>query len=321
MANRLLKVLFCLIILFIIIEVIIIFNKKEITAEVSDTYKENEYWTITSYGDNNGLQMMSFTIEGNNHGLVIIDGGYRSKDKVSMTHDIEVLDKVIKKHNGIIDAWIITHFDEDHAGVFDYFVMTRQDTIKINKIYTPNVKLSLEELKNDAPWINDWSVIEDYWTFPLTQEIKVKEGDYFENEELIGLKMKVLSSYNDTMKEKYKNYLNNGSIVFKIYGNNESILFTSDIQDKDLGNEIIEKYREELKSDYIQIPHHGNSSISNNFYDLVSPKVAIFCSPEWIFTNPNNISWFTASALREYLESRGVRCVEFNTSPNVFELR
>ena len=110
-------------------------------------------------------------------------------------------------------------------------------------------------------------------------------------------------------------------MVFKLYGNSESILFTSDIQAEKLGNEIIKNFRDELKSDYLQVPHHGNSKISNEFYDLVNPKEAIFCSPYWIFTNPNNISWYTASDVRNYLESIGVKCVANDTNPNVIIMK
>ena len=38
--------------------------------------EENTSWTITQYGTDGDLQSMCYTIEGNNSGLVIIDGGY-----------------------------------------------------------------------------------------------------------------------------------------------------------------------------------------------------------------------------------------------------
>ena len=53
----------CIIMILLIIASIYFINNK------------NTEWKITQYGDNEGAQMMCYTIEGNKNGLIIIDGG------------------------------------------------------------------------------------------------------------------------------------------------------------------------------------------------------------------------------------------------------
>ena len=61
--------------------------------------EENTSWVVTQYGEDEDVQLMCFTIEGNKNGLVIIDGGYES--------DEETL-KILMEHGG----W---------AAVYSYF--------------------------------------------------------------------------------------------------------------------------------------------------------------------------------------------------------
>jgi beta-lactamase superfamily II metal-dependent hydrolase len=173
-------------------------------------------------------------------------------------------------------------------------------------------------LIENAPYEDDWSAYEEYLSMDLSQKIKVHSGDTFD---FIGLKMKVLSSYEDWIDEKTDNLLNNGSVVFKLYGNEESILFCGDIQSAEIGKYLMENYKDELKSDYLQVPHHGNNSMGDEFYKLVSPKVAFFSAPDWLMENVGNVSWYTVEQNRATLEELGSEILWYNTSPNIVNLK
>ena len=138
-------------------------KNEEILPENSSqefVFEDNASWKITQYGDNVGAQMMNFSIEGNNHGLVLIDGGYENS-----TEQVEYIKSLIKKHNNKVDAWIITHLDSDHAGAFNYIYKNCPE-VQINKIYTTNIP-NLELAKEKAKWENDWKTYEDFCGFNL----------------------------------------------------------------------------------------------------------------------------------------------------------
>ncbi len=273
--------------------------------------KENTKWKITQYGDNEGAQMMCFTIEGNKSGLIIIDGGYRDNADQS-----NFLKTKISENNNTVDYWIITHLDSDHVGQF--LTISKLDSISIKKILVQDAPTNIEILKENAPWEDDWQDYEEFMKLDMNNITKVHSGEEYEN--LIGLKMKVLSSYEEWIDEKTNNLLNNGAVVFKLYGNKESILFTGDIQNKEISDYLIDNYKEELKSDYLQVPHHGNNWVGEEFYKFVNPRIAFFSAPDWLMENTGNVSWFTVKENRKTLEDLGAKIFWHNTSPNVVTL-
>lgn len=269
---------------------------------------QNTEWNLTQYGKNELPQMMCFTIEGNKNGLVVIDGGYKSS-----AEDVDRIIKIAEKHKNKIDAWIITHLDSDHAGVF-LNVVQNYPEIEIKNVYTSNIP-SLEKAKEKAPWKTEWEPYEEFVSLNLDNVTFLYEND--EIEDIIGLKMKVLWAYSDWIYENSSNLLNNGSLVFKLYGNEENMLFCADTQDKKIEAKLVENHEQDLKSDYLQVGHHGNNLFSEDFYKKqVVPNIAFFTAPEDLINNVNNVSWFTAGIVKKWLEDIEVKVYLYNTTPN-----
>lgn len=315
------KIVFIGVIFFFIYFAFLYFNKKIISQEMNidkvekvstDEIKENTSWKITQYGENTGNQMTGYTIEGNNYGLVIVDGGY--------FHDVNMQEKykeLIRKNNNKVDAWILTHYDVDHAGAF-LGILDSFPELEIGKLYTqgmPDLKLAQEK----APWDGDWTIYERY----LNEDFPYREVTYdgFEVENIIGLKYKVLSVYDKWMDNKLTSLLNSGSMIFKLYGNEESIMFCADVTTNIIEDNIMKNYAEYIPSDYIQVAHHGNSTFSEDFYKLVNPKVAFFDAPSSIYYNVNNVSWFTIEKTAKMFEEWGVKIYNFETAPNSIQMK
>lgn len=142
--------------------------------------KENTSWTITQYGTDGDLQSMCFTIEGNNEGLVIIDGGYLDDE-----NNLKILEDKIRENGDKVNAWILTHFDSDHAGAY----MTLRDRIEdlqVGRLYVPDTP-DIETCKENANWYTDeeWQLYEDYLDLNIPEKQFVYTGDTIEN--MIGL--------------------------------------------------------------------------------------------------------------------------------------
>lgn len=289
------KIIFALIIILSILAVI-----TTVSIGIS-TYNKtvNTSWTLTQYGNQGLEQMMSFTIEGNVEGLVIVDGGYKA-----VQGEVDQLLNVIEKHDNVVDAWIITHLDSDHVGVY-LNIIENHPEVKIKQVYTSNIP-ELDKAKEKAPWEGDWSNYEAFVEHKKkNKSIRcLSEGDFIDD--VIGLEMDVLWSYSDWVYKNSSNLLNNGGLVFKLNAENESMLFFADIQDKQIGELLIEKYGEKLNSDYVQIAHHGNNKLPDEIYDKITPQIAFMPTPDWIFENPNKIKWFTASKIRNLLTNKGI---------------
>jgi beta-lactamase superfamily II metal-dependent hydrolase len=256
---------------------------------------------------------MFYTIKDKNNRLTVIDGGYRE--------DADFVKEVIEKEGGVVDNWIITHPHPDHVGAFNYICDHYKDEIKVNQIYA--IDLDYDSYKERA---KEWDGFEEYESFlSVTKDMKnltyVQDGDTFE---IDGLKCKVFNAYSDKIKELSKDLANDGSMMFKLYGNKESFLFCADVGHK-ISDKIIGEYKDELPSDYIQMGHHGNGGLTDEFYQYVKPKVAFFDAPEWLMKNVKKDTgeagkWKTPEKIK-LMEDMGATIYGYPTAPNTIVLK
>ena len=260
-------------------------------------------WTVTSYAPANGNQGTFYTITDQNNHLVIVDGGYDS--------DAQQVLNILKQHNYHADAWIITHAHPDHAGAFNAILATYPDTnVTIGQIYT--TKINQKRYEETA---HDYDVIDTWYTFNrLTQKMNnvtyLKAGDELD---LIGLHMKVLHAWDKATEQQQANLLNDGSLMFRLSGRKTSMLFCADVQ-KEMEDEIIFSYSNDLKSDYVECGHHGNWGLDTRFYDLVDPKAAFMDCPDQILNDTTGT--YDAPQLKSWFEGKGVTVYSFHTAPN-----
>ena len=52
---------------------------------------------------------------------------------------------------------------------------------------------------------------------------------------------------------------------------------------------------EQLKSDIVQMAHHGQDGVSQSFYEAVRPEVCLWAAPEWLWNNDHGRGFDTAS--------------------------
>ena len=68
---------------------------------------------------------------------------------------------------------------------------------------------------------------------------------------------------------------NDASFVFRVRANGNSVLFTGDIADR-ASNVLCDMYGSYLKSDIVQVSHHGWNGATLEFYQTVDPDVAMW---------------------------------------------
>ena len=97
-------------------------SRMDSTGHIPDPATE---YLITQYADATGVQGTFYTIS-NDDTLIIIDGGWAG--------NADAVRKVIAKHNNTVDAWIISHPHQDHAGAFNV-IYANPGEITIKNIY------------------------------------------------------------------------------------------------------------------------------------------------------------------------------------------
>ncbi|RDU22957.1 ComEC/Rec2 family competence protein [Anaerosacchariphilus polymeriproducens] len=267
---------------------------------------------ITQYGNPAGRQSTFYTIETKSRGLIVVDGGWG--------YDAAKVRKIIIKKGKVVDAWIITHPHPDHVGAFNE-IYSNKNGIKIKKIFT--VKMNeLKYKKYAKPW-DEYEVFQKFNNL-IAGSSKVrylKAGDSFR---IKGLDFKVFNAYASYVSKYTKDLCNGGSLMFKVIGRKQSMLFCADVGST-FSDYLLKKYGNELKSDYLQVGHHGNGGLRKSFYKKVRPRKAYFDSPNWLMENKDQYSGEKAN----YKTKKTIRCLKrlgakiysFKTSPNKIILK
>jgi len=181
---------------------------------------------------------------------------------------------VIFKDNKVVvvDAFngVTNYLKTNYVKTIDYLILTHNDL--------DHVKEADDLIKNFK--INNL-IINRYDDYNLKHPNLIKIG---------GDNLNVENDLKINFYGPIKNYFNDNdnSVVFKIRVNNLSYLFTGDIS-KSTEFDLINEYDMFLKSDVLKVPHHGsNTSSSEEFLNIVNPKIAIVsASLRNIYNLPN----------------------------------
>lgn len=290
-------------ILFIIIFAIIII------ASIPIGLNKDSNWYITSYADTSDNQSMFYTIynEALNQ-LIVVDGGWEENNAY--------VREVIKGMGNHVNAWIVTHYHADHVGAF-LNIWENPDGIKIDAVY--DSPIDYEQYIRDA---QEWDTAEFYTRYiDITKDDSkinhISRGDTIS----FGKRGNVIDiAFYNAFDEKIKNISdihNNASLVFEVFGKEESILFTADCHSLEIYKILNGLYGDELNANYLQSPHHGNSQNYKEMVELARPSYVFLDAPQWLMEGEN----WAAKDLIDYLESNEITYAGFLTAPNEIVLK
>ena len=279
MKNK--KILLIITILFIITTIII-------------GVKNIKHIVIIQLSNQSHRQMMGYIIKTENEKLIIIDGG--------TTDDTENLVNQINKNGSKVDYWFITHAHDDHAGAFTEIVNNTDIEIK-------NVYISL----NDFSWYEQNELARAEFSKKLIDIVKlgrikdvVHEPSVNEKFKIDNLNVEILGIRNPEITE---NAGNEQSMVIKFNTNKSSLLILGDTGVQS-SKKLLDTQKDKLKSDIVQMAHHGQAGATKELYEAISPKVCLWPTPEWLWNNDNGSGynsgdWKTIET-RKWMKDLGV---------------
>lgn len=265
---------------------------------------DGQRFRITQYG-RNGSNYMIYTLEDREGNLVIVDGGGEKSS--------EDIRKIIREHGNHVLAWIITNYDAGHTGAFNN-IMEKPGDIIVDTVYTMKIDMQkyVESIKDES----DKQSAER--ACALLQELDVqyvKEGDIIS---LMGLKLEVLSAWDETTEQLAGGQANAGSMCFILMGEKEKMLFCSNIT-ADIERKIRDRYADRLPVQYLQAARQGKNGLSSRLQHKLRPNVVFFDIPE------KTMDEFSEDdkrvLLRDYyLVKRGCTIYYYSSAPNTIIL-
>lgn len=253
---------------------------------------------ITQLQTNTPQQMMGYFIKTKDNKVIIVDGGNRG--------DAENLEKYIKENGGKVDYWFITHFHTDHSGALAEVIETTD--VPIDNIVCKFIDGDL------VPQYEEERIFQyqDITNALNNERVKDKiitptDGQIFYFDDKDNLKVKILSVCRDDI---FNNLGNNSSMVFKLYINNKTMLFLGDTGVESSAY-LLEHCKEDLKSDYVQMAHHGQQGATFELYQVIDPSYCFWPTPDWLWDNDLGEGYNTAPyktiETREWMDSLNVK--------------
>lgn len=253
-----------------------------------------ELWML---GSATGAQNLSIVIKSPHGKLIVVDGGWEA--------DVDKLSELIMQQGGKVDAWLITHPHEDHVGALCAILNDTARKIKIDKIYcslaTPDW---YRQVSPTGAGIAD-QLLNAFTKLPVgTVTNSICRGTEIDIDDV---NIRVL---NNRGVYTY-NGVNNSSMVYKILVSGQSILILGDLA-YDGGKDLIKTCTAaELKSDIVQIAHHGQQGVDQDAYALIAPTTCLWPTPAWLWNNDNGGGvgsgpWGTL-ATRAWMDALGVK--------------
>ncbi len=253
-----------------------------------------ELWML---GSTTGAQNLSIVIKSPHGKLIVIDGGWEA--------DADKLSSLILQQGGKVDAWLITHPHEDHVGALCAILNDTGRKIKIDKIYcslaTPDW---YRQVSPTGAGIADQllSAFTKLQVGTVTNNIGRGTEINIDDVNIRVLNNRGVYTYNG---------VNNSSMVYKIRVSGQSILILGDLA-YDGGKDLIRTCTAaELKSDIVQMAHHGQQGVDQDAYALIAPTTCLWPTPTWLWNNDNGGGvgsgpWGTLTT-RAWMDALGVK--------------
>ncbi|WP_432629832.1 ComEC/Rec2 family competence protein [Brotaphodocola sp.] len=221
-------------------------------------------------------QMMSFLLKTKSGKLIVVDGG--------RWDDGDYLMEQIRKEGGHVSAWFLTHAHTDHVGALLKLLTNEADGedtgITIDHIYYNFASVEWYQKHELGDLGTAMSILQQLSALPAGVCQTVKRGDEIEVDDVM------IQVMNDRYEpeEVGERDGNDASVAYRMVVNGKSILFLGDLQKKG-GAHLLEQAGGGLKSDMVQMAHHGQNGVEENVYEAIQPSICLWPTPQWLWDN------------------------------------
>jgi len=252
----------------------------------SKTYFEGEELMMLS--NQTASQMNSFVLTTKNGSIIVVDGGTPG--------DAAYLRQVLASKGNHVSAWFITHPHSDHIGALTQIIEEGLNGLTIDNIYYHFTYQDWYNQKEPARADFVARATNAFATLGGIPKV-MRKGNTFT----------IDSAVVTVMNDPYlvdTNPINNTSVVLKVVMGGKTIMFLGDLDTNAQGMWLNDHAGEDLHCDIVQLSHHGQSGVNEDFYRVLSPKTALWCAPAWLYDN--EYGKYRSDETKRWLRALGV---------------
>ncbi len=249
--------------------------------------------------------MQSFILRTEHGKLIVIDGGL---DVIPTPNADAYMPALLRAIAGVgedghveVEAWIISHAHKDHMNELTRTLeqFASDENFVINNFYFDIPEFGGQQF----PYTNSDSLYLDAMkkalnNYATVRNIPISVGSTYYDDlngayanansiangcELIidGVRIEFLQTWN----RFDGNNINDTSLVLRMYVENQSILFLQDAGTA-AGKRLVRTYGDYLKSDIVQMAHHGQGGVREDVYEIIDANVRIWPTPLFVWNYP-----------------------------------
>lgn len=217
-------------------------------------------------------QNMSFLLQTNQGEVIVIDGG--------LDQDADHLAQTIQAMGGRVSAWLLTHPHSDHVGALTNLLNRDPVPVQIDHIYCSFLTREQYEKGDHMGRMSDYdNLMAAFSRVPAEKlHLSLTKGQKIpvDNAEITVMNEPFYTDYNT---------FNNSSIAYRIDINGKRMMFLGDMG-WEPGTRLIRMWDyKELKSDVVQMAHHGQDGVEENLYQVLHPEICFWPTPGWLWDN------------------------------------
>ncbi len=261
--------------------------------------------------------MQSYVIKTQNGKLIVIDGGI---DGEGLERD-PYMPAALRAIMGLdedeyfeVEAWFLSHAHKDH--MYELSKMLRDysedSNYKINNIYFDFPEFGSAEYPGQNGDMEISRIKENINKYGEVIGAQVKEGSTYYDDlngavinaeavakglsfEIDGVKVDVLQTWDPV---DGTSNVNDTSLVIRMWIGEQSVLFLNDLGSIG-GRRLLATYGDGLKSDIVQMAHHGQAGVTKDVYDAIDADVHLWPTPIWVWENAGKT--YQIDEVREWL--------------------
>ena len=211
---------------------------------------------------------MSYVIQLTDGTFIVIDGGYNTDTEADNLYNL-LKENTIGGGEPVISAWFMSHLHVDHWGCLKHFSQRYSDKVEVKAFYYNFPGVALGDVGSSAAksvngYMNKWKSAKKYGSLHSGMNFSVVDA-----------KITVICTYEDVFPQPIDDG-NDTTTVFKVEVGGQSIMFLGDAYYGESATMTSQIDSSVLKSDIVQVSHHGYEGCSEGLYRAVGAKVVLW---------------------------------------------
>lgn len=275
---------------------------EEQTTEEPTPTPEPTAVTLYQLAPEKNSLMQSYVIKTKNGKLIVIDGGIDGEGKGRkpyMTAALRAIAGVGEGEYFEVEAWFLSHAHKDHTYELSKMLgeYTAESNYKINHIYFDFPEFGTAEYPTQNADMAESKICESINRYGEIIGAQVSEGSTYYDQingavinkeavanglsfEIDGVRFDILQTWDAADGTN----INDTSIVIRMVAEGQSVLFLNDLGALG-GRRLLATYGENLKSDIVQMAHHGQTGVNKDVYQAIDATVHLWPTPIWVWKN------------------------------------